>query len=94
VSEERAAHLIHAAGSGMTFTLIALPEDQRDPALSTLARESIIAAVTTDPPAEPAASAGPVSNAVALRSFLPHIALTATESALLADWLDRIAADA
>ena len=47
VSEERAAHLIHAAGSGMTFTLIALPEDQRDPALSTLARESIIAAVTT-----------------------------------------------
>jgi AcrR family transcriptional regulator len=95
VSEERAAHLIHAAGSGMTFTLIALPEDQRDPALSTLARESIIAAVTTDPPAEPAASAGPVSNAVALRSFLPHTtALTATESALLADWLDRIAADA
>jgi len=95
VSEERAAHLIHAAGSGMTLTLIALSEDQRDPALSTLARESIIAAVTTDPPADPAPSAGPVSNAVALRSFLPHTtALTPTESALLADWLDRIVAEA
>ena len=46
VSEERAAHLIHAAGCGMTLTLIALPPEQRDPALSVLARESIIAAVT------------------------------------------------
>src|SRR5688500_5589783 len=51
VSEERAAHLVHAAGCGMTFTLISLPADQRDPALSTLARESVLAAVTTDPPA-------------------------------------------
>jgi AcrR family transcriptional regulator len=35
VSEERAAHLIHAAGCGTTFTLISLPPEQRDPALST-----------------------------------------------------------
>ncbi|TDC56448.1 TetR/AcrR family transcriptional regulator [Actinomadura sp. KC345] len=51
VSEERAAHLVHSAGRGMTFTLISLPEDRRDPALSTLAREAAIAAVTTAPAA-------------------------------------------
>jgi AcrR family transcriptional regulator len=90
VSEERAAHLIHAAGCGMTFTLIALPEDRRDPALSVLARESIIAAVTTD--ASPAADPAVASRAVALRAVLPTTAaLTANERNLLDEWLDRIA---
>jgi AcrR family transcriptional regulator len=94
VSEERAVHLIHAAGSGMTFTLISLPADQRDPALSTLARESIIAAVTTDasgPPA-PGTTTGAVVTAVALRAVLPQVdVLSESERRLLADWLDRIA---
>jgi len=45
VGEERAAQLIHAAGSGTTLTLIALPPDRRDPALSALAREAVIAAI-------------------------------------------------
>jgi hypothetical protein len=31
VSEERAAQLIHAAGSGTTLTLIALPPERRGP---------------------------------------------------------------
>jgi hypothetical protein len=50
VSEERAAQLIYAAGSGMTLTLIALPPERRDPALSRMAREAIITTVTTDDP--------------------------------------------
>jgi hypothetical protein len=74
----------------MTFTLIALPPDQRDPALSILARESVLAAVTTDAPAQP--DGGLVGNAVALRAALPEAkALTEAERGLLTEWLDRIA---
>ncbi|GAB2803744.1 TetR/AcrR family transcriptional regulator [Streptomyces daliensis] len=94
VSEERAAHLIHSAGCGMTFTLIALPEDQRDPALSELARESVIAAVTTDP-RESAADTSPVGIAVALRAVAPQLtSLTDAERLLLVQWMDRVAASA
>jgi len=67
VSEERAAQLVHAAGCGTTLTLIARPENGRDPALSEMAREAVIAAITTDAPAP--APPGPVSAAVALRAF-------------------------
>ncbi|MFG1946376.1 TetR/AcrR family transcriptional regulator [Nonomuraea sp. NPDC048826] len=92
VPEERAALLVHAAGRGMTLTLISLPEDQRDPALSETARESVIAAITTDPPPAAPAHDGPVAAAVALRAALPRTtALNAPERVLLADWLDRIA---
>ncbi|MGI8446298.1 MAG: TetR/AcrR family transcriptional regulator [Streptosporangiaceae bacterium] len=90
VGEERAAQLVHAAGSGTALTLIALPEDRRDPALSGLAREAVIAAVTTGTrsPEQP----GPVSAAVALRALLPQTSvLTTYERALLHEWLDRIA---
>lgn len=89
VSEERAAHLVHAAGCGTTLTLIALPEDRRDPALSDMACEAVIAAITTD--ALASAAPGPVSAAVALRAVLPKTSvLTTHERALLQDWLDRI----
>ena len=94
VSEERAAHLVHSAGKGMTLTLIALPPDQRDPALSTMARESVLATVTTDAP-QAGDDTGPVRAAVALRASLPEATvLTETERALLGEWLDRIAAAA
>lgn len=89
VSEQHAADLVHAAGRGTTLTLIEQPESVRDPGLSDLARESIIAAITTDerPPAEP----GVVTAAVALRAALAETnALTDSEQALLRDWLDRI----
>jgi AcrR family transcriptional regulator len=93
VGEERAAHLIHAAGSGMTLALIALSPERRDSALSTLARESIIAAVTTDTPAGADRNGGPVGPAIALRAVLPQAeVLTGPERGLLAEWLDRIAA--
>ena len=89
VGEERAAQLVHAAGSGTTLTLIALPPDRRDPALSDLAREAVIAAITTDAPAHVAP--GPVGAATALRAVLPQTdALTGPERALLHEWLDRV----
>lgn len=90
VSEERAAHLVRAAGCGTTLTLIAMPEDRRDPALSETAREAVIAAITIEAPAP--ATPGPVIAAIALRAVLPQTsALTAHEQALLQEWLDRIA---
>ena len=90
VSEERAAHLVRAAGSGTTFALIGLPEERRDPPLSVMAREAVIAAITADPPS--AARPGVVGAAVTLRAVLAGSpALTARERALMEEWLDRIA---
>ena len=55
-----------------------------------MAREAVIAAVTTDAPA--AAEPGPVGAAVALGAVLSQTtALTARERGLLQEWLDRIA---
>jgi AcrR family transcriptional regulator len=93
VGEERAVRLVHAAGSGTVFSLIAVPPEQRDPEQSPIARESIIATVTTDAPGAELGG-GPVGRAVALRAVLPEAtALSAVERALLAEWLDRISAD-
>jgi AcrR family transcriptional regulator len=90
VPEERAVHLVHAAGSGTTVALLAVPADQRDPELSILAREAVISAITTD--AAPTASPGPATAAIALRALLPQTtALTEGEKTLLREWLDRLA---
>ncbi|MFF5230937.1 TetR/AcrR family transcriptional regulator [Dactylosporangium sp. NPDC000521] len=103
VSEERAAHLVHAAGCGMTLTLIALPPEARDPALSILARESVIAAVTVERVSGgdgngqgggggQGSGDGLVGAAGALRAALPGVtALTGAERALLDEWLARLA---
>lgn len=89
LSEDHAAHLVHAAGCGTTLTLIAMPADRRDSALSHTAREAVIAAITTDAPAP--AEPGPVAAAVTLRAVLPQTTtLTVHERGLLSEWLDRI----
>ncbi|MGW2309045.1 TetR/AcrR family transcriptional regulator [Actinomadura luteofluorescens] len=90
VAEERAVRLVHAAGSGTTIALIAMPEDGRDPGLSAMAREAVIAAIATGAPAP--ATPGPVGAAIALRAALPQVAaLTEPERGLMREWLDRIA---
>jgi len=90
VTETRAVNLVHAGGRGTTLMLISLPETERDPALSTMARESIIGTITTDAP--PDVAPGPVATAVAMRAVLPAATvLTGPERDLLAEWLDRIA---
>lgn len=90
VGEDRAAAVIHAAGCGTVLTLLAVPDDRRDRALSTFTRDAVLAAITTDP-AAPAPS-GPAPSAVALRAALPTVAaLSAGERTLLGEWLDRIA---
>ena len=90
VTERRAADLIHAAGTGVVFTLIDQAEDERDETLADTAWESVCATILTD--ASTAAITGPAAAAVTLRAALPDLtALTAAERALLGDWLDRIA---
>lgn len=89
VPEHRAINLVYAAGGGTTLTLIAMPEDGRDMGLSDLARDAVIAAITTDAPVAP--QPGPVGAAVALRAVLPQTTtLSASERILLGEWLDRI----
>ncbi|HEY2224219.1 TetR/AcrR family transcriptional regulator [Actinomycetospora sp.] len=91
VGETRAVGLVHAAGSGVALSLIAVPAAERDPGLSEAAREAVIAAITTDAP--PAPEPGPVTAAVSLRAALDDVGvLTEAERALLGEWLERIGA--
>jgi len=94
VTERRAVELIRAAGTGVVFTLIDQPADERDEGLADTAWASVCAGILTgaEASASAAASPGPVAAAVTLRAALPGVtALTAAERALLGDWLDRIA---
>lgn len=101
VDVDTAVGMIHAAGCGITLSLIALPADRRDLALAPKAREAILAAITAD--AVPGSAAGDVSGSVAARHAVALKAtlgesgagadglLTAGESILLGEWLDRLA---
>ena len=92
VDEGLAAAIIRATAHGAVFTWLSMPADQRDPALLTVLRESMVAAVTSQRPAvrEP----GPAGAARALRAALPgQTALSGAERQLLGEWLDRLAAD-
>jgi AcrR family transcriptional regulator len=96
-----ATDLIHAAGTGITLTLAAIPPEERDPRLSETMREAILTAITVPasteapnggPNAAPAAERVAV-HAVALRTLLTEVAsvLSPAERQLLSDWLDRLA---
>lgn len=94
VGVELAAQVIHAAGIGVTLSLIETPPEERDPTLSEVTREAVLAALTTGEggAAEPG---GPqlATRAVALKAVLGAAAgtLTPAEIHLLAEWLDRLA---
>jgi hypothetical protein len=92
VAEHLATDLVHAAGCGTVFTLLVIPEEQRDMRLSRLACDAVIAAITTDAPA--IETPGPAAAAIALRATLPEAtALTDGERHVLREWLDRLAAN-
>jgi AcrR family transcriptional regulator len=95
VGVERAAQMIHAAGSGVTLTLISTRPADRDPALSEMTREAILAALTTDEHDGSTAQDGLnliTNRAVALKAILPEAerAFTSGEQTLLSEWLDRL----
>lgn len=89
VTPERAGALLQAAGRGVVLTLLDTPPGQRDPGLAGLAREAVIAAITTDVPVrEP----GLPATATALRTMLADSAvLEPAERQLMDVWLARLA---
>jgi AcrR family transcriptional regulator len=91
VSERRAYDLIRATGTGVAFLLLAQSPAEREVALGRTAREAVLAAITTDGPADGAAS-GPAAAAITLLAALPDLdTLTDAEQHLLREWLERIA---
>ncbi|MFD7940085.1 TetR/AcrR family transcriptional regulator [Streptomyces sp. NPDC059755] len=95
VDEDLAAQIIQATGQGGVTTWHATPAECRNPALLTILRESMVAAVTRAEPTVPAAESGPAPAARALRAALPDDAdvLSEAEQRLLREWLTRLAAD-
>jgi AcrR family transcriptional regulator len=88
VTERRAIELVHAAGTGAVLTLLATPQENRDPELADAMYEAVARSILTDTPALPADD--PPGMAVALRAVAPTLPmLTAAERALLSEWLDR-----
>ena len=92
--EARAAALVHASGCGTVLTLLATPADERDGELSKIARETVIAAITTQESALEAPGVAAV--AVALRAAMPDAApvLSDGERHLMGEWLDKLANNA
>ncbi|MBO1335580.1 TetR/AcrR family transcriptional regulator [Streptomyces sp. VRA16 Mangrove soil] len=95
VDEELAAQIIRATGQGAVVTWHATPAERRDPALLTMLRESMVAAVTRAEPMVRAAESGPAAAARTLRAALPDDpgVLSEAEQHLLREWLGRLAGD-
>ncbi|WP_165978344.1 TetR/AcrR family transcriptional regulator [Actinomadura darangshiensis] len=91
VPVDAAVQMVHAAGVGVTLALISGAGDAE---MSARTREAVLAAITVPAGTVDDGAASPAARAVALRAALaadPPAALTATEAALLGEWLDRIA---
>ncbi|WP_433087481.1 TetR/AcrR family transcriptional regulator [Dactylosporangium sp. CA-052675] len=88
-----AASLCQAAATGVTLSLIGTPTPDRDLEISVRMRETLINSLVTDPPSDPDRSLA--SRALALDASLTTadepIPLRPTETALLRDWLQRLA---
>lgn len=91
-----AALAVHSAGRGVTLSLIGIPQADRDTGLSHRVREAVLASLTIDTPATASrlsADAAYEVHAVALAATLPQDAsspLTAAETALMTEWLNRL----
>jgi AcrR family transcriptional regulator len=93
MSVNRAVEFVHAAAMGYVLAQIRVPPDERDPQLSDVIRENAIAAIATDGSQRPTPS-DLAGRAVALREALrdnTNGALTPSEKAMMAEWLDRLA---
>jgi AcrR family transcriptional regulator len=92
VPVKTAAAMIHAASVGVTLQLIST--DERDPEVSGRTREAILAAVTTDETEDRPSSVSAMAIALtsALEGRTPHT-LTETETAMLREWLTRVAVE-
>lgn len=90
VSEDRALALVQSGGVGTVLTLLSMPKSERDPGLSAVAREAIIAAITGESSAR--LESGPRGAAASLRACLDQTSvLSKGERLLLGELLERIA---
>jgi AcrR family transcriptional regulator len=91
VAEERAVDLIHAAGTGAVLALLAKPPQDRSLDLADAMYDAVMRAILIDQPAAvDAAEGGTTAAAVAFLTVVPELPmLTATERALMSEWLDR-----
>jgi AcrR family transcriptional regulator len=90
VPERRAVDVIAASGTGTVQVLLAAEPDDRDPGLADAMWHGVLAQILVDGPAPAAADTSVL--AVALRARAAELdALSTSERALLADWLDRVA---
>ena len=91
VTEEQAVSLYHSAAMGVVLFLLSSPTDTRDLTISSMAREASLTAITGMSNQASARSPGS-SAAVTLRATLDGDSpFSATELALLREWLGRIA---
>ncbi|ULH17660.1 TetR/AcrR family transcriptional regulator (plasmid) [Deinococcus sp. KNUC1210] len=92
VSVERAVAMIHAAGKGITLSL--LSAEQNDPGLAELMREAVFKAILTPQPEGVTGSETQraAAHAVALAALLPgsDVPFSAAEQALFTEWLRRL----
>lgn len=90
VGVDQAADMLHAAGMGVTLSLIGTAPEQRDMSLSARTREAVIAAATGD---APAGGSEPARCAVALRSVLDEsgAGFSRGERLLFEELLTRVA---
>jgi len=97
VSVDRAARMMHAAGRGVTLSLISTPAEERDRGLSEATREAILSVIATGASTAEKGSNDDVAarRAVALKAVLRKSrALTPAEADLLSEWLDRLSSSA
>ncbi|MFE6385958.1 TetR/AcrR family transcriptional regulator [Nocardiopsis dassonvillei] len=103
VGVEQAADMVHAAGMGVTLSLIRAGSDRPDLSLSVRTREAVLTAITSAPGADTGLAAGtgpgadldrePARRAIALRSVLDRsrAELSHGERILLGELLTRLA---
>lgn len=95
VSVPLAVTMIHAAGCGVTLTLIATAPEARDPRLSRATRDAVLSAILIERQARTTDSGGRLAaRAVGMRALLGDAkdVLSSAETQLMGEWLDRIAA--
>ncbi|WP_181784865.1 TetR/AcrR family transcriptional regulator [Pseudonocardia pini] len=88
VDEQRALDMIHAAGTGTVFALLATPPGERDPGLADALFDAVCTGLLTT--TAPARDDGVATAAVTFLTVLADLpALTDAERALMAEWLTR-----
>lgn len=88
-----AARVVQGASHGTTLLLIATPPDERDLTVADVAREAVIAAVTTDAPPSGSGDALAVAARTVRASLPSSTTLSGAEQALMTEWLERLERD-